>query len=259
MVEYNSEKQGELAEAISNLYQSLLIAKIADLKAELVTSSIFPDESTRQTLTTAYSLIFYLGSEAMKRTPEVNEKLMLDNDIAIKGWSVSVATAVDFLLQRGKYQEAKQLLSEEVPKFKRVVQRWANYLINKEPEEKLKTAYRFDVPLFKDYITPERVQRIVQISTQDKSLTQETIREKKGDSEVYLQLSSCQEKNDQHWINRQIAFAEYLDTLSELSARLDSLQDVTAIWETQGIKNSKQLLPPDSQPGLYILDIPESR
>ena len=37
-------------------------------------------------------------------------------------------------------------------------------------------------------------------------------------------MSYAPERYNQTWLNEQIAIAEYLDTLSKLSARLDSLQ-----------------------------------
>ncbi|MEC4817340.1 MAG: hypothetical protein SAK29_29320 [Scytonema sp. PMC 1069.18] len=40
-------------------------------------------------------------------------------------------------------------------------------------------------------------------------------------------MSSNSQFNDE-WIHRQIAVAEYLDTLSELSTKLDSLQSFAA-------------------------------
>ncbi|MCW6037143.1 hypothetical protein K4A83_12810 [Spirulina subsalsa FACHB-351] len=59
---------------------------------------------------------------------------------------------------------------------------------------------------------------------------------------------------DQHWQRRQIALAEYLDTISELTARLDSLLAFADLCAAQNVKSSTQLLPPaDAQPGLYLL------
>jgi hypothetical protein len=49
--------------------------------------------------------------------------------------------------------------------------------------------------------------------------------------------------------------AEYLDTLSELLARLDSLQDFAQLCGDQSVKSSKELLPSkDAEPGLYLLE-----
>ncbi|KZL50425.1 hypothetical protein A2T98_07410 [Nodularia spumigena CENA596] len=53
---------------------------------------------------------------------------------------------------------------------------------------------------------------------------------------------------------RQIAVAEYLDTLSELSARLDSLKSFAALYESHNVKSSRDILPnADAGVGLYIL------
>ncbi len=68
-------------------------------------------------------------------------------------------------------------------------------------------------------------------------------------------MSYAPERYNQTWLNQQIAIAEYLDTLSELSARLDSLQEFAALCESQGVKSSKEILeilPKNLQPELYI-------
>lgn len=59
---------------------------------------------------------------------------------------------------------------------------------------------------------------------------------------------------DEAWTHRQIAVAEYLDALSELSARLDSLQSFAALCESRNVRSSRDILPnADAEPGLYIL------
>jgi len=51
------------------------------------------------------------------------------------------------------------------------------------------------------------------------------------------------------------AIAEYLDTLSELLARLDSLQDFVQLCGDRRVKSSKELLPSnDVEPGLYFVE-----
>lgn len=59
---------------------------------------------------------------------------------------------------------------------------------------------------------------------------------------------------DQTWLHRQIAIAEYLDTLSELSARLDGLQSFAALCESKNVSSSRHLLPDyNAATGLYVL------
>lgn len=48
---------------------------------------------------------------------------------------------------------------------------------------------------------------------------------------------------DRHWIYQQVAIAEYLDTFSELSARLETLQDFTMLCQKAEVKSSLELLP----------------
>lgn len=72
--------------------------------------------------------------------------------------------------------------------------------------------------------------------------------------DVELEMSYSSSKFDEVWTHRQIAIAEYLDTLSELSARLDSLQNFAALCESRNVKTSKDILPDaNAESGLYIL------
>ncbi|MEB3214847.1 MAG: hypothetical protein VKN72_01110 [Nostocales cyanobacterium 94392] len=58
---------------------------------------------------------------------------------------------------------------------------------------------------------------------------------------------------DETWTHRQIAIAEYLDTLSELSARLDSLQSFAALCEARNLRSHDMLPDSDAEQGLYVL------
>ncbi|ACK66256.1 hypothetical protein PCC8801_2229 [Rippkaea orientalis PCC 8801] len=253
LVQDSREKQESLAKGISHVHQAMLITKIADLQAELDDRSRFPNESPRQALKTASSVRLFLGSEAMKITPELEAELMLNNDIAIKGWAVATATEANLLLEIGKHQDAKQLLSEEVGKFQQVAQRWTSHCLTQD-NQYLATAYRYDAPPFKDYITPERIDRISQISSSDRHLNTDQIRRKQNEVKVEFEMTYSKERYNQTWLYQQIALAEYLDTLSELSARLDTLQDFAALCEAKGVKSCKELLPDEkSEAGLYLL------
>jgi hypothetical protein len=67
---------------------------------------------------------------------------------------------------------------------------------------------------------------------------------------------SYSSKWDEIWTHRQIAIAEYLDTLSELLARLDSLQSFAVLCENKNVKSSKDILPDnDAETGLYVIMI----
>jgi len=145
------------------------------------------------------------------------------------------------------------LLAVEVPKFKQVAQRWGDELISGE-NSYLSTAYRFTNSRFKKHITPERVERITEISTSDRTLSPDQIRGKKTNVDVEVEMSNSCSKYDEAWIHRQIAIAEYLDALSELSARLDTLQDFAALCESQNVRSSRDILPDtNAEAGLYVL------
>ncbi|PSF28945.1 hypothetical protein C7H19_24535 [Aphanothece hegewaldii CCALA 016] len=253
LVQNSRKKQESLAKAISHLHQATLIKEIASLQAELDDRSRFSDESPREALKTASRARLFLGSEAMKVTPELDAELMLNSDVSIQGWAVAIATEANLLLKIGKHQEAKQLLANEIPKFQQIAERWTDKFIN-DDNYYLATVYRYDTPLFKEYITLERVDRISQISTRDRTLNSEQIREKKNLASVEFEMSYSQEKYNQAWVAQKIALAEYLDTLSELVARLDSLQHFAHLCQIKDVKSSTQLLPDsNTEPGLYLL------
>ena len=194
----------------------------------------------------------FLANQALQVTPALDAELMLNTDVSIQGWAVATATEANLLLEIGKHQEAKELLAVEVPKFKQVAQRWGNELISHEKSH-LSTAYRFSNSRFHDYITPERVERITEISPRDRTLSPDQIRWQKTNVDVEFEMSYSSQW-DEAWTYRQIAVAEYLDTLSELSARLDSLQSFAALCESHNVKSSRDILPnADAGVGLYIL------
>lgn len=253
LVQDSRQKQESLAKAISNLQKATLIEKIATLNAELIELKRFPDTSPRHALKTASQVRLFLGSQAMQSTPALDAELMLNTDISIQGWAVATATEANLLLQMGEHQEAKQMLAEEVPKFQQTADLWGNELIA-DSEENLSTAYRFGASPFREHITDDRIDRIIRISPKDAALSDEQIRWNKNRAEVEFEMSYAPKKYDSDWIDRQIAIAEYLDTLSELTARLDTLQDFAALCERKEVKSSKELLPDETvKPGLYLL------
>ncbi|QLE59902.1 hypothetical protein [Nostoc sp. TCL26-01] len=252
LVEDNRQKQQSLAKAISHLHQAMLIKEIAALNAELDDRKRFPDESSRESLKVASRVRLFLANQALQATPELDAELMLNTDISIQGWAVATATEAQLLLEIGQHQEARELLAIEVPKFKQVAERWGNELISDE-NPYLSTTYRFNHSRFQEYITPERVERIVEISPSDRTLSSEHIRTKKIHVDVEFEMSHSSQW-DQTWLHRQIAIAEYLDTLSELSARLDGLQSFAALCESKNVSSSRHLLPDyNAATGLYVL------
>jgi hypothetical protein len=257
LVEDSRQKQQSLAKAISYLHQAMLLKEIAALKAELDDRSRFPAESPREAIKTASRVRLFLTNQAMQATPELEAEIMLNVDVSIQGWAVATATEANLLLEIGKSQEAKELLAIEVPKFKQVAERWGDELISEE-NSYLSTAYRFTNSRFKKHITPERVERITEISTSERTLSPDQIRRKKTNVDVEFEMSYSSSKFDEAWTHRQIAVAEYLDTLSELSARLESLESFAHLCESRGVKSSRDILPgADTEPGIYILSAEE--
>jgi hypothetical protein len=253
LVEDSREKQKSLAKAISHLHQAMLIKEIADLKAQLDDRSRFPDESPRSAIKTASRVRLFLSNQAIQATPELDAEIMLNADVSIQGWAVAIATEANLLLEIGKHQEAKELLAVEIPQFKQVAERWGQALINNE-NTYLSTAYRFSNDRFNHYITPERVERITKISPSDRALSPEQIRSKKTNVDVEFDMFYSDTKFDLAWTYRQIAIAEYLDSLSELSARLESLESFADLCESKGVKSSQEIIPGnDAEPGIYVL------
>jgi hypothetical protein len=257
LVEDSRQKQQSLAKVISHLHQAMLLKEIGALKAELDDRSRFPNESPREAIKTASRVRLFLSNQAMQTTPELEAEIMLNVDVSIQGWAVATATEANLLLEIGKPQEAKELLAIEVPKFKQVAERWGDELISDE-NSYLSTAYRFTNSRFKKHITPERVERITEISTRDRALSPEQIRRQKTHVDVEFEMFYSSSKFDEAWTDRQIAVAEYLDALSELSARLESLESFAHLCESRGVKSSREILPgADTEPGIYILSAEE--
>ena len=253
LVEDSRQKQKSLAKAISHLHQAMLIKEIAALKAQLDDRSRFPDESPRSNIKTASRVRLFLSNQAIQATPELDAEIMLNADVSIQGWAVATATEANLLLEIGKHQEAKELLAVEVPQFKQVAERWGQALINNE-NSYLSTAYRFSNSRFNNHITPERVERITKISISDRALSPDQIRSKKTNIDVEFDMFYSDTKFDLAWTYRQIAIAEYLDTLSELLARLESLEYFADLCESKGVKSSREIMPgDDAEPGIYAL------
>ena len=253
LVEDSREKQKSLSKAISHLHQAMLIKEIADLKAQLDDRSRFPDESPRSAIKTASRVRLFLSNQAIQATPELDAEIMLNADVSIQGWAVATATEANLLLEIGKHQEAKELLAVEIPQFKQVAERWGQALINNE-NSYLSTAYRFSNSRFNNHITPERVERITKISISDRALSPDQIRSKKTNIDVEFDMFYSDTKFDLAWTYRQIAIAEYLDTLSELLARLESLEYFADLCESKGVKSSREIMPgDDAEPGIYVL------
>lgn len=252
LVEYSRQEQQSISKAISELHRAVLIGEMADLRAELLDRNRYPDTPARDALKVASRVRIVLSDQAMQATPALEAETMLITDVATQGWAVATATEAYLLLETGQINEAQELLAFEVPRFKDTAVRWADVLLADERSQ-LATAYRFATPRLHKYVSPERVERIAHISSIDKSLSKDQIRRKKKDTELEFDMFYSSQL-DEKWTYHQIAVAEYLDALSELSARLESLQAFADLCESMGVKNSRDILPSDdTEPGLYAL------
>jgi hypothetical protein len=241
LVQENRQGQIHLADAINQLHRTILIKEIAELRAELIAKDRFADTSIQSALKVASKVRMIMSDQALQITPELEPQKMLLTDVATQGWAVATATEAHLLLEIGMFDEAQELLSLEVPKFKQNTEQWANNLLNTERPE-LNTAYRFTAPLFQQHISQERVNRIVNVSSGDRNLTLEKKLEKQDDIVIEFQMSYASQF-DRGWVYQQVAIAEYLDTFSELSARLETLQDFAFLCQKTGVKSSLELLP----------------
>ncbi|WP_036488115.1 hypothetical protein [Myxosarcina sp. GI1] len=252
LVEQNRQGQIHLAEKIDELHRTILIKEIAELRAELIERDRFPDTSIQSALKVAAKVRMIMSDRALQIMPELEPQKMLLADVATQGWAVATTTEAHLLLEVGKFEDAEEILSFEVPRFKRNAERWANSLLTTERPE-LNTAYRFTAPLFKEHISQERVIRIADISDRDRNLSPEKQQEKLDDIVVEFQMSYASQF-DRHWIYKQVAIAEYLDTFSELTARLESLQAFTSLCQKADVNSSRDLLPSKQmQEGWYTL------
>ncbi len=248
----NSLKQQNLSKAISSLQRTIFVKEISDFAAEIINFELFPDSSKKEDLIKAASgLRLFLSNQTIQIPPEEESEILLNSDLSIQGWAVATAVEANLMLEIGKIKEAKKLLDIEINNFKKVVSRWANKLIDDESSQ-LSTAYRFTAPCFEKHISLERIERIIRISEKDISLSPDKIRNKKN--EVYVEFQMDSKMSDKYWQYRQIAIAEYLDTLSELYARLDSLRLFADLCESQNVKSSKDILENNiTEPNLYII------
>ena len=240
LVQENRQGQIQLADAINQLHRTILIKEIAELRAELIAKDRFPDTSIQSALKVASKVRMIMSDQVLQIMPELEPQKMLSADVATQGWAVATATEAYLLLEVGLFEEAQELLSLEVPKFRQNAEQWTDNLLNIERPE-LNTAYRFTAPVFKQHISRERVARLVNVSSCDRNLSLEKKQEKQDDIAVEFQMSYASQF-DRDWIYRQVAIAEYLDTFSELSARLETLRYFTNLCQKTGVKSSLELL-----------------
>lgn len=253
LVEDNRKEQTRLADAITDLHKAVLVKEIAGLQAAIQNRQRFPDSPVNEDLKTATGARTFLSNQAFSNSPELDARKIMIADIAIQGWAIALTTEAYILLETGHILEAKQILNSEVCRFKDLATQWTDVLLKSECPE-LATAYRFMADRFQGYISDERVGRIATLSALDASLTEAQKRRKLDDIEIEFEMSYSS-NFDAPWLHRQIAEANYMDFLSELLARIESIESFAAFCDNAGVKSSRELLPDDTyKPGLYLLE-----
>lgn len=253
LVEDSRKEQARLANAIDGLHKAFLIKEVAGLQAAVQNRQRFPNSPINEDLKTTTGARAFLSNQAFSVSPELDARKIMIADISIQGWAIATATEAYILLETGHILEAKNILNAEVLRFKELAVQWTEVLLKSE-RPGLATAYRFMDARFKDYIRHERVERIAMLSPMDRVLTEDQKRRKLDDVEVEFEMSYSTDF-DASWMHRQIAEAEYLDTLSELLIRIEGLEAFAGLCEEMGVKSSRELLPgANCEPGLYLLN-----
>jgi hypothetical protein len=252
LVEANAVEQQRLRTSLAEVQRTLLVAELADLQSRLDELARFPGDSPKEALRTAGKVRRTLSDQAVQTAPEVEPRVLLVADIAIRGWVVATVTEADLLLRLGKHRDAYQLIESEHPRFVQIAERWADKLLDEERPQ-LRTAYRFEDPRFHESVLPERIERIVRVHQADRRLTEERRRWVAQEAAIEFKMSYNTPLGED-WNRRQVAIAEYVDGLSELSSRMEARGAFARECERRQLPSSLEVLP-DSQrpPGLYVL------
>lgn len=252
LAETNRYEQQRLGEAIAELHRALLVRELAEMQAWLDQLSRFPDDSRKEALLVASKARRVLADQALRATPELEPRVMLIADISIRGWAASTAMEANLLMELGQHRAARQLIEGEQPRFARLSERWAEALLT-DQRPQLQTAYRFNAPRFQDHIQPERVERIARLHSPDRLLSADRRRLAADEAELELGLS-YNAHLDERWTSQQLAVAEYLDGLSELSSRLEAIGSFAQECDIRKLSSSREALPErGTPPGIYVL------
>ncbi len=242
------QSRAEILLAISNLQRALFIQSLAKLQAELVSLHRFPEASPRDALKALAEARIFFSDQAHQIPVERQAHCLLLGDI--KGWAVSLAAESQLLLKHGYLQDAVDALDFEVPRFRELSERWCAALLPAD-QPQLRTAYTYKAPGFAGRISSERIQRIARLSPFDRALTPEQRFLREKNLSVEFQMTYFQEL-DKSWYLSQAALAEYLDTLSELTERLESLQSFARLCRELNQADPYRLIPSEPQ-SLYLL------
>lgn len=257
LTEANSNEQRRISTSLAELHRAVLVAQLAELQSWLDHLSRFPDDSPKDAIRSAGKVRHLLSDQAERIMPQFEPQVMLVADITIRGWIVATATEANLLMSMGQHREARQLIESEHPRFFKLAERWAERLLADE-RPTLHTALRFDTPRFKSFILPERVHRIVRLNHPDRELTDERQLRVKQEAALEFEMSYNNAALNDDWTHRQLAVAEYLDGLSEMSSRLETIQAFAYECEVRSLPSSQAALPgPEAPPGIYVLSATE--
>ncbi|MCJ2543700.1 hypothetical protein [Thermostichus vulcanus] len=246
------QSRTEILDAISELHRAIFIQNLAKLQAELASLARFPDSSPRDALKALTEARVFFVDQAHQIPTQRQARYLLLGDIALKGWAVSLATESQLLIKHGFVKDSTAILNSEVPRFRQLSQKWCEALLP-DDRPRLKTAYTYDAPRFAPYISTERIRRIARLSPVDQSLTPEQLYRRKSDLDVEFQMSYFRDL-DKSWYLTQVGIAEYLDQLSELTERLESLQAFAKLCESLDERDPYRFLPASSEDkGLYLI------
>lgn len=248
----NKTAQREIRESLAELHRAILIAELAELKSWLDQLARFPDDSPKDAMRAASRVRHTLSDQAVRAAPQFETRVMVIADVAIRGWAVATVTEANLLMELGEHREARQLIEHESPRFAQLTEKWTDALLADGGPE-LRTAYRFEAPRFQPYVLPERIGRIAQYHALDRDLTDD--RKRRVSEEASLELEMSHNASlDEQWLHKQLAVAEYLDGLGELSNRIHSVGEFAEECELRQLPSSRAILPSaDSEPGYYVL------
>ena len=252
LAESNSEEQRRIRTSLAELHRAVLVSELAELQSWLDQLARFPDDSPKDAIRAASKVRRTLSDQAVNATPEFEPRIMLVADISIRGWVVATATEAQLLMGMGQHRDARQLIANEHPRFAELTESWTKTLLaNERPQ--LQTAYRFAAPRFEPSVLPERIERMVRVHAPDRSLPED--RRQRAVKEAALELEMSHNASlGAAWDRQQIAIAEYIDGLSELSDRLEGLGEFARECEVRKLPSSRDALPgPEDAPGVYLL------
>jgi hypothetical protein len=256
ITEKNLVVQKQTLDALTQLHQAIFVQMLAKLQSELISLHLFPSCSPKDAIKVLSEARIFFSDQAKQIQAEIHPRNLLLGDIAITGWAVALSAESQLLMRNGFLEDASSLLYSEVPRFRKVAEKWCQALLpNDRPQ--LNTAYAYHAPKLNRYISDERIKRIVRLSPIDQDLSLDEVHRKKKSLEVEFQMSYFSEL-EETWILTQVATSEYLDSLSELTERLESLQSFASLCKEENEFDAFQKLPSDDfDKNIYLISLNE--